>query len=135
MKQWLGNKVKVWLGVDILKTELEKLRKEKSALENEVEVFRKAEAADAEKYDSPNPWVELRSADFDETRGTRIELDWNDAFIQQLKESGIKGSCDEEFVQKWLAFLYQEVIQRLEEKVVDIKDDDKQSGKKISDYQ
>lgn len=97
---------------------------------NELSAFRKKEEKDKEKYESTEPWVEIRSAEFNENRGIRIELDWNDAFVNHLKESGIKGSNEEEIVQKWLAFLYQDLIEKLESKSIDRKD----SEGTVSDY-
>jgi hypothetical protein len=133
------NWLKKLLGVAELQTNLKELRDkqvnleaERDELQEQVDIFRQQEEKDKKKYDSPDPWVEIRSADFNETRGTRIELDWNDAFIQQLKESGIRATNDEEYVQKWLAFLYQNLIEKLETKVIDIKDEERET--KISDY-
>jgi len=96
----------------------------------ELAVYRKQEEADKAKYESKEPWVEIRSEDFNDVRGFRIELDWNDAFIEQLKSSGIKGANDEEVVQKWLAILYQNLVEKLEVKSIDRKDVEKT----ISDY-
>ena len=98
--------------------------------DEELSTFRKKEEKDKEKYESTEPWVEIRSAEFNENRGIRIELDWNDAFVNHLKESGIKGSNEEEIVQKWLAFLYHDLIEKLESKSIDRKD----SEGTVSDY-
>ena len=135
MIKWL----KQHLGVTNLETELSSIKEEKQELEkalskkeNEIQTFRQKEEADKAKYESPEPWVEIRSADFSEVKGIQIALDWNDAFIQNLKESGLKGSNDEEIVQKWLAFLYQDLVQRLESKSIDLKAEDTNL---ISDYE
>lgn len=132
MLTWL----KKALGVTTLETELtslrtmrEELSKKNLELEGQLAVVRKQEEADKAKYDSKDPWVEIRSADFSDVRGFRIELDWNEAFTQHLKESGIKGANEEEIVQKWLALLYQNLIEKLESKAIDRKDE-----KTVGDY-
>lgn len=69
--------------------------------------------------DDLEPWVNISSTSYDKTKGFRIELDWNDAFIEHLRDNGIQGRSDEEVVQKWLGFLYGDLIERLENTVVD----------------
>ena len=101
-----------------------------SEVNNQLEAYRKKEETDKAKYESKEPWVDIRSADFNEARGVRIELDWNDAFIAHLKNSGLQGTSDDEIVQKWLAFLYQHLVEKLEVKIIDQKDE----KKGISDY-
>lgn len=132
MIQWL----KQALGIATLETELTTLRdthklltRDNVELEKQLAVVREKEEKDKAKYDSKDPWVEIRSADFSDVRGFRIELDWNEAFTQHLKESGIKGSNEEEIVQKWLALLYQNLIEKLESKAIDKKDE-----KTVGDY-
>jgi hypothetical protein len=124
MLNWL----KKALGINGLEQQLSTLQTERDNLQQELAVFRKKEEANKAKYDSKDPWVEIRSADFSDVRGFRIELDWNEAFVQHLKESGIKGSNEEETVQKWLALLYQNLIEKLESKAIDRKDVEKTVG-------
>jgi hypothetical protein len=69
--------------------------------------------------DDLEPWVNISSTTYDKVKGFRIELDWNDAFIEHLRDNGIHGRSDEEVVQKWLGFLYGDLIERLENTVVD----------------
>ena len=111
--------------------------KEKQAIEQELkgvqsqlQMFREREEADKAKYESKEPWVEIRSAEFNESRGIQISLDWNEAFVEYLKEGGIKGSNDEEVVQKWLAMLYQHLVAKLEAAAINRKDQEKG----VSDY-
>jgi regulator of replication initiation timing len=84
--------------------------------------YEEQEKLEEQKKTGPEPWVEVKSADYSEVRGFKIELDWNDAFVQHLKESGIKGNSDEEIVQKWLGFLYGDLIEKLERVVIDNSD-------------
>ena len=57
---------------------------------------------------SPIGWVDLRGIS-DNIEGVRIELDWNDAFVTELREAGITGSDDEQVVQKWIALLSRDI--------------------------
>lgn len=90
--------------------------------EQAVNMYRARDEADEAKRNGTEPWIEIKSADFDPVRGIHIELDWNVAFVQYLKDSGIKARDDETIVQKWLAFLYEDLIGRLEQKVIDNSD-------------
>lgn len=132
MIQWISNLFKdkelearlasFETSLDNLKADKEKAEQQLAQANQELSVFRDKQAADEARRNSKDPWVEIRSADYNEARGIHIELDWNDAFIVYLKESGIKGKTDEEIVQKWLAMMYQHLVEKLEEKVIDDKE-------------
>lgn len=96
----------------------------------EVEMRRLQDEADRLKREGTEPWVEIKSAKHDAVKGIQIELDWNDAFIQYLKENGITGRDEDTAVQKWLAFLYQDLIARLEQRVIDNSD-----IKRVNDFE
>lgn len=64
---------------------------------------------------SPTPWVKLVSDEFDPKHGFKISLDWNDAFVEKLRQSGYTGVDDNQLVQKWLAQTALNVAQSLEE--------------------
>lgn len=147
--------IKKQLGIDELQAQVNTLEEERQRLEQErdslvIKVTKATEtseklneelglyrtreeertAAEKARYASTEPWVEIRSADFHDVRGFRIELDWNEAFVQHLKDGGLKGANEEEIVQKWLAFLYHDLVEKLETKAIDKKDEEKT----ISDY-
>jgi len=109
---------------DIKAAQLEKAALEAELVETKdaVGLYRAKDAADKAKRDGTEPWIEIKSADYSEIKGINIELDWNEAFIQYLKDNGMKGRDEEAIVQKWLAYLYQDLIERLEQKVVDNSD-------------
>jgi len=77
------------------------------------------------------PWVNLKSAEYDPATGFRIDLDWNDAFIKQLKDNGIDGPNEDVIIQKWLAFLYEDVVKKLGSK----QELDKEEKNIVSDYE
>lgn len=66
-----------------------------------------------DKKNSKEPWVQVVGDEIDPERGIRIELDWNDAFVKYLKQSGYTGTSDEAIVQKWLAHMYQHTMETM----------------------
>jgi hypothetical protein len=50
------------------------------------------------------PWVGIVGSEFDKKNGPNglsIEMDWNDAFVQMLKQTGYNGETDEIIVEQW----------------------------------
>lgn len=112
-----------------MQTELESLRETKAATEQQLEEAnsqldfrRQQDEADEERRNGSEPWVEIKSAEFNEVKGIQIELDWNDAFVAYLRENGITAREDDSVVQKWLLMLYKDLIERLEHQVVEKSD-------------
>lgn len=103
-------------------SETVKLETQLETVKEEVGVFRQQAAEDEARRNGPEPWVEIKSESVDPVKGIQIELDWNGAFIQYLKEAGLKGRDEETIVQKWIAFLYQDLIEKLEKQVIDNSD-------------
>jgi hypothetical protein len=64
---------------------------------------------------SKNPWVEIVGEQIDPDKGIKIELDWNEAFVTHLKKNGYTGTTEEAIVQKWIAHLYQHLLERMRE--------------------
>lgn len=62
--------------------------------------------------DSENPWVDIKGWATDE-QGVRVELDWNQAFVEYLKVNGITGTTDDEIVQKWITYLMNDMSAKL----------------------
>lgn len=69
--------------------------------------------------DITEPWVNMRSTGYDPIKGFRVELDWNDAFIQYLRDNGFVGQSEEEIVQKWVGMLYGNIVERLDNVIID----------------
>lgn len=73
-------------------------------------------AAREERKKSNKPWVELigepiQQKDDDGNSLIGFELDWNDAFIKDLRSKGFKGATDEQVVNKWLTTLNSNSLQ------------------------
>lgn len=96
---------------------------------SELTILREKQKKYDDKRNSPEPWVEVIGESIDPIKGIEIRLDWNEAFIQYLKENGITGSDEDVAVQKWLAFLYADLMEKIEQKIVDNSD-----KKIVSDY-
>jgi hypothetical protein len=92
---------------------------EKQALEAELNIFRTQEADDDAKRNGVEPWVEIKSDGIDPVKGMHIELDWNEAFIQYLKDNNIDGPNEDAIVQKYIAGLYFDLINKLEDSAIE----------------
>lgn len=73
----------------------------------------------ASKRDDTIPWVQISSDGFDEVKGVKIAMDWNDAFINYLEEINIKGPTAEAAVQRWLAMVNLHLIEQLENEAIE----------------
>lgn len=110
---------------ELLKTYSERVQQSEAKIQQqheELQVFITRDEQERAKRDGKDPWVEIRSADFNDVKGIQIELDWNDAFIEYLKDNGIKGRDDETIVQKWVAMLYHDLMEKLEHAAIDNSD-------------
>jgi len=64
---------------------------------------------------SPDPWVDIIGwVRTDE--GVKIELEWNDAFVDYLRANGIKGTDDESLVQRWVTLLLRDMADGMEDR-------------------
>lgn len=64
---------------------------------------------------SEAPYVEIVGSDIDPRQGLKINLDWNDAFVDYLRQNGFKGTTDEAIVQLWLTHLYKNMVDKMAE--------------------
>lgn len=111
------------------KEDKQKLSHELEEATEELTFLRKIHEDHELKRNSPEPWVEVIGESIDPVKGIEIKLDWNDAFIQYLKENGITAKDEDTAVQKWLAYLYEDLISKFEQKVIENSD-----KKTVSDY-
>jgi len=98
---------------------IEEMKTEETRLAEEAKIRREAQRQEHEAYiktmkESPDPWVEIQG--WVETKeGVRVELEWNDAFVEHLKENGITGTDEDAAVQKWIAILMHDMATQIEE--------------------
>ena len=86
-----------------------KIQQEKDAKKarHDIETAVRSEFTNTMK-DSPEPWVDLQGYT-ETTNGLKISLDWNDAFIDHLRDEGMVGVDEDQIVHRWLAMLMQNV--------------------------
>jgi hypothetical protein len=103
-----------------LKAELvEELKDEETKRRERLAQKREEERKSREEYvnkmkESPEPWVDILGM-VDTPQGIRIELEWNDAFIEHLRKNGIRGTDDDAMVQKWVILLLRDMADDMEE--------------------
>ena len=102
--------------------ELEETTVELEDTKSELEIYRKKEEADNALRNGTEPWVVIKSDRLDPVKGIQIELDWNEAFIQYLKDNGLTGKDEDTIVQKWLALLYHNLLDRFEQQGIENSD-------------
>lgn len=89
---------------------------ETTVVEPVVETVVETESADAEKFDyntSSAPYVDVVKITIPNPKDPTVgyfELDWNDAFVQQLREAGYSGRKDEDVVDQWFNDLCRGVV-------------------------
>lgn len=54
------------------------------------------------KY-SDEPWFQFNGGRLDPVNGIELSIDWNNAFIAQLKRNGYNGMNDMQIISKWIA--------------------------------
>lgn len=99
---------------------LEEMKVETKRKEEEDKIRREKEREDHEEYVaqmkiSPDPWVEI--VGWSESKeGVKIELDWNNAFIDNLQQQGITGADEDQIIQKWIIILMRDLSEEMENK-------------------
>jgi len=76
------------------------------------------------------PYVEIISEGGNSEEGFALELDWNEAFVNELEKFGITGRSDEEAVRDWMSRLmraqdldtYKERLEELAQEAEDNKE-------------
>ncbi len=87
------------------KMELARAEREKQRKEYEEYV--------AKMKESKEPWVDVTG--WSETdQGVKVELEWNDAFVDYLRANGVTGADDEQVVQKWVTLLLRDMADQME---------------------
>jgi len=85
----------------------------------EARIRQQKQKEDHDKYvaqmkASPDPWVEILG-EADTPQGLKIELEWNDAFVEMLKKEGITGANEDQIVQKWIALLMHDMSSKMDD--------------------
>jgi hypothetical protein len=80
-------------------------------LSKEVRVQRAAD----ERHASDVPFVEVISSGYDPELGVQMQLDWNAAFIKELKGKGYRGRSERDIVNKWLVATHKQLAEQFEQ--------------------
>ena len=67
-----------------------------------------------ERQKSDIPFVEIISDGYDSELGVQLQLDWNAAFIKELKSKGYTGSSERDTVNKWLIAVHKQLAEEFE---------------------
>lgn len=99
---------------------LEELKDERTRKMEEAKAAREQSRQRYQAYvdqmkQSSEPWVDV--VGWTETdQGVKVELEWNDAFVDYLRASGVSGADDEQIVQKWVTLLLRDMADQMEER-------------------
>jgi len=109
----LINQIKKMVTVEIMS----ELKEDKALKEKELEISRELEDIEYQKYvdimmKSDEPWVDFVGNVRDTQEGQRLQMNWNNAFIDFLREIGIAGADDEQVVQKYITALLYDMSER-----------------------
>ena len=63
--------------------------------------------AKKKKKESDEPYIEIVSEGIDPIGRLKMEFDWNEAFIIDLRKNGFDGDSEEEIIQKWFQAITQ----------------------------
>jgi len=99
---------------------VDELKDDRTRKIEEAKFRREQEDVEQQKYiekmkQSPDPWVDIIGwVRTDE--GVKVELEWNDAFVDYLRANGINGADDEQVVQKWVTLLLRDMADEMEQR-------------------
>lgn len=68
-----------------------------------------------ERQASDVPFVEVISSGYDPELGVQMQLDWNAAFIKELKSKGYRGRSERDIVNKWLVATHKQLAEQFEQ--------------------
>lgn len=75
--------------------------------------------AQLDHHNSIEPWFVIEAKGLDPIRGIKTNMDWNDAFIQYLKDSGFKDGDEFLAIQKWILILHEDTISKIEDRLLE----------------
>lgn len=103
----------------VAELENEVLRVSKALTDAREDICRLETVIEASKRDDSEPWVQINSDGYDDVKGVKLAMDWNDAFVAYLEELGFKGPTDQAAVQRWLAMVNLYLIEQLESDAIE----------------
>jgi len=97
------------------------MKEKKVYEEKERDIRREQEDMERANYvammkESDEPWCEMDSKVRDTDKGSRVKMDWNDAWIVYLKQAGLQGADDEQIMQQYLTLMLRDHVDKYEER-------------------
>jgi len=95
------------------------MKDEQTRKMEESVIERKKQQEDHDAYvekmkTSTEPWVDIVC--WTETdKGVKVDLDWNDAFVDYLKANGVTGADDDQVIQKYITLLLRDSADQMED--------------------
>jgi len=99
---------------------IQEMKSEETRKREEAKIRREQQKKEHDEYvemmkASDDPWVEIEGW-VETAQGVRVELEWNDAFVEYLRTQGITGADDDQVVQRWVAMLLYDMANQMDEK-------------------
>ena len=104
--------------IDVIKAQVvAEMQNDDKRKEEEDRIRRETQRKEHDDYvarmkASPDPWVEIEGW-VETSEGVKVELEWNEPFVEHLKSKGISGSDEDQVVQKWIAMLMQDMTTKM----------------------
>ena len=97
---------------------LQEMKSEQTVKMEESAIRRQNEQDEQEKYvnmmkESKDPWVDIIGWVHTD-KGVKVELEWNDAFVDYLQANGVTGLDEEQVVQKWVTLLLRDMADQMD---------------------
>lgn len=105
--------------IDAIKAQvIQEMKSEQTRMMEESRLERERQRKEYDEYvarmkKSKEPWVDVTGWT-DTDKGVKVELEWNDAFVDYLRGNGINGADDEQVVQKWVTLLLRDMADQME---------------------
>lgn len=123
MSEEKDNKIDPAMIAAIKEQVIQEMKDEQTRKMEESRIAREKQRKEYEEYvekmkASSEPWVDVTG--WSETdQGVKVELEWNDAFVDYLRGNGVTGADDEQVVQRWVTLLLRDMADQMEEKTED----------------
>lgn len=108
-KQMLRDQAREIIEENEKKRKEEERKAEEERLQKVEEAKESIETLSDHMAESTEPFVLIRSLEFNPQKGIEIDVDWNDALIRYLRNAGVPGNTDEEVIKNWLGALYSDL--------------------------
>jgi len=96
---------------------MKKIKSSVKEIQSEMEEYRNYKTEKALLKEGDEPWADFTTTLADDGR-VKVEMDWNKAFIQHLKQQGMTANSEEDMVSIYFSSLVREAGDELTEEEV-----------------